>query len=264
MLPRIQGEEVDARKRRDEAGIVVFHGGKGGVGATTLAAESVALLGEAGLRVAALELDLFHGDLHYRLDIPVSRGTYTLTDLLPVLDEVDGRMLENALSAGRCGARLLPAPASPGEARAVEAHHVVKLFSAIADEFDHVIVDTSSTLDEVTVAALELAGVVALVVSPELASLGGARRLLDLLGSREKSARRVSLVVNRSLGGDDLVSIADIESFLGMPVALVLPEETARCRRLADEGRTIASERSALGQGISAMVGRMFPSSAAP
>src|SRR5450756_3166913 len=77
---------------------ILFHGGKGGVGTTTLAAETAGSLSRRRRRVAAVDLDIFRGDLHYRLDLPLSRGTHTLADLLPVLDEVDGRILDNALS----------------------------------------------------------------------------------------------------------------------------------------------------------------------
>ena len=60
-------------------------------------------------------------------------------------------------------------------------------------------------------------------------------------------------MINRSLGKADLLSQEDVESFLGMRALLVLPEDTARCRRLADEGRPIAPGRSPLVQGIDSL-----------
>jgi len=244
---------------KNHATITAFHGSKGGVGTTTLAAETAAALAAAGRHVVAVDLDLYRGDLHYRFDIPVSRGTHTLIDLVPVLDEIEARILDNALSRCSCRVRLLPVPASSEEADIVQPDHVHRLLTGLASEFDHVIIDTPSHLDGITAAALEEADLMVLVVTPEIASLGGARRLREALARRGGWNAREALVVNRALGDSDLLSVADVESFLDIPVALVLPEETARCRRLADEGHLLTAERSPLSQGILAMVRRLFP-----
>jgi pilus assembly protein CpaE len=235
--------------------IVAFHGGKGGVGTTTLVAETAALLSNYGRKVVAVDLDLFRGDLHYRLDAPISRTTHTLVDVLPVLSEVDGRVLENALETCPCGARLLPAPVSSIESRAVQEPHIMKLLPALAGEFDHVIVDTPPALTEVVTATLNASDLIVLIVTPELACLGGALKALDEIRSPELETK---LVVNRSLGDIDTLIEADIESFLNLRVAAVLPEDTARCRRAGDEGRLLTSERSSLGQAVEELVHRIF------
>ena len=234
---------------------VVFHGGKGGVGTTTLAAETAALLSRYGRKVVAVDLDLYRGDLHYRLDVQVSRGTHTLVDVLPVLDEVDGRVLENALETCPCGARLLPAPTSCIEASGVQASHVMKLLPALAGEFDHVILDTSPALTGAVTAALKASDLIVLVVTPELACLGGARKTLDEIRSLELTTR---LVVNRTLFDIDSFTEADIEAFLVLRVTAVLPEDTARCRRAGDDGRFLTSERSAVSQAVEELVHRFF------
>jgi MinD-like ATPase involved in chromosome partitioning or flagellar assembly len=232
---------------------IAFHGGKGGVGTTTLAAETAALLSRYGRKVVAVDLDLYRGDLHCRLDTPVSRGTHTLIDVFQVLDEVDGRVLENALEICPCGARLLPAPASSIEARGVQAPHVTKLLHALAGGFDHVIIDTSPALSEVVTAALKASDLIVLVVTPEVACLGDARKALDEMRDLELITR---LVVNRSLRDIDSLTEADIEAFLISRVTAVMPEDTARCRRTGDEGRLLTTERSAVGQAIEELVHR--------
>jgi len=240
------------------AGTVVFHGGKGGVGTTTLASEAAAILAGSGRNVAAVDMDVCRGDLHYRLDVPVTRDTHTVADLPPIIDDLDARILGNALSPCPCGARILPAPTSPQGAAAIEPDHVRKLMNALAAEFEHVIVDTSVAGDRTTTSAFDLAELVVLVVTPEIACLGGARRALGQVVSRDGKRPDIALVVNRSLGASDAVSPAEIESFLQTPATVVLPEDTVRCRRLADEGRLVTSERSALGHGIHSLMRRLF------
>jgi Flp pilus assembly CpaE family ATPase len=243
---------------RAAAATVAFHGGKGGVGTTFLASEVTALLAREAPRVAAVDLDLHRGALHYRLDVPLSRDTFTIRDLLPALDDLSDLVLDNALSHCPCGARLLPAPGggdpgftpSPDEMRALRA--------ALSTSFAHVIVDTHPCLDPVTLDVLTGADLVFLVVTPELACLGGAKKALGTIGSCGADSARFRLVVNRSLGDDDAVNLSDFESYLGLPVSVVLPEETVRCRRAADEGRFVAGDRSPLGQGIQALARLIF------
>lgn len=225
------------------------------MGTTTLVAETAALLSRYGRKVVAVDLDLYRGDLHYRLDVPVSRGTHTLVDVLPVLDEMDHRVLENALETCPCGARLLPAPASSLEASGVRALHIMKLLPALAGEFDHVIVNTPPALTGVVTAALKASDLIVLVVTPELACLGGARKTLDEIRSLELTTR---LVVNRSLCDIDSFTEADIENFLILQVTAVLPEDTARCRRAGDEGLLLTSERSSVSQAIEELVHRFI------
>lgn len=254
----VSGQQGDPRRSsgpgaRTGAATIAFHGGKGGVGTTFLASEVTALLAREAPGVAAVDLDLHRGAMHYRLDVPLSRDTFTIGDLLPVLDDLSDLVLDNALSHCPCGARLLPAPGgidpgfapSPGEIRA--------LGTALSTSFTYVIVDTPSSLDPVTLDVVTAADLVVLVVTPELACLGGARRALETMGSHGVNRAHVRLLINRSLGDDDAVNLSDFESFLGLPVAVVLPEETVRCRRAADEGRFVAYDRSPLGQGIQAL-----------
>jgi Flp pilus assembly CpaE family ATPase len=234
---------------------VVFHGGKGGVGTTFLASEAAALLSSAGGAVVAVDLDLQRGALHYRLDVPLLRDTFTVLDLLPVLDDLSERVLDNALSPCPCGAMLLPAPAAPVDVDAPELFG--SLLDALAPRFDHVVVDTPSSLDDTVLAAVAAADLVVLVVTPEIACLGGARRALDRLAS-ENSSTSLSVVVNRSLGDSDYIKLSDIESFLGLPVTIVLTEDLMRCRRAGDESRFLSAERLPLGEGIRAMTRRVF------
>jgi Flp pilus assembly CpaE family ATPase len=168
---------------------------------------------------------------------------------------MDHRVLENALETCPCGARLLPAPASSLEASGVRALHIMKLLPALAGEFDHVIVDTSPALTGVVTAALKASDLIVLVVTPELACLGGARKALDEIRSLEPTTR---LVVNRSLCDIDSLTEADIEAFLVLRVTAVLPEDTVRCRRAGDEGRLLTRERSAVSQAVEELVHRFI------
>jgi Flp pilus assembly CpaE family ATPase len=111
-------------------------------------------------------------------------------------------------------------------------------------------VDTAACADPFTAGLLRASDLVVLVVTPELACLGGARRALATLDSLPGGRPRIEMVINRSLGARDIVTRGDVETFLEMRAAAVLPEDTVRCRRLADECKPLSSERSPLAQAV--------------
>ena len=77
---------------------VLFHGCGGGAGATFLAAESAAMLSASGQRVAVVDADRASGGLHYRLDVPLTRDTFTVWDLVPILEDTTDHVIDNAFS----------------------------------------------------------------------------------------------------------------------------------------------------------------------
>lgn len=247
---------LDARSTRTgtSPGVTVIHGATGGVGSTMLAAETAQVLASTR-QVAVVDMDLYGGDLHYRLDAPLRRDTHTLADLVPVLADPDEDMIRNALTESPAGPLILPAPRTPDDAAAIEPAHVSTLIPVLARLFDHVIVDTACRLDGPTCAALGCADTVVLVVTPEVACVGRARRSLEALAPAGRGPR-VFIVVNRSLGKRDLLGLAEIEAFLERTASVVLPEDPS-CRKVVDEGRFVTSERTPLGRGLAAFCHRL-------
>jgi Flp pilus assembly CpaE family ATPase len=240
--------------------VLAVHGAGGGVGTTTLAAEITTFLARAGRRVVAIDSDLDRGSLHYRLDVPVGRTTFSLADVLEVLDDVSCDVLSNGLSRCSTGACLLPAPPLPRRLSCTDVGRAARLVSALGASFDHVVIDTRPAFDELTAGLLAASHIVLLVATPELGCLGGARRAIGSLAAFPGGGPEVTLVVNRSLGPSDLVSTDELVSLLGIRPARVLPEDAARCRRLANECRPLASERSVLSRETTSLINDIFAS----
>lgn len=245
------------RGREARPVIAAFHGGKGGVGATTLAVECAAAFCGTGASVGLIDLDLYAGDAHYRLDTDCARGGYTLSDLLPVIEELDERMIDNAFSRCPSGVRVLPAPSDPDDASRVSPGHLRTLLQVARAAFDILVLDTAPRADSSARAALEACDLAVLVTSPEVSCLGRIRSVSDKLGQEDQAGRRPALIINRSLGRSDLVTTREAERFLGMPASAVIPEATYAFRRAADEGRLICGERSGPGRSISEAVSRL-------
>jgi len=218
-----------------------------------LAAEATILLARGGLDVLAIDADLERGTLHYRLDLPLNGNTFAITDILNVLEDPPGELLQNAISRCPSGAGVLPASARPCRASPDEGT-AVSLVDSLSQHFDRVIIDTPTSSDPFTRGLLARCDIVVLVVTPELTCLGSARRALEDIVTRPGGGRPIMLVVNRSMSSQDVITRDDIETFLGIRAAAFLPEDTARCRRLTDACKPLSSERSPLASSVLALV----------
>jgi MinD-like ATPase involved in chromosome partitioning or flagellar assembly len=208
--------------------------------------------------VAAVDADLDRGSLHYRLDVPVGRGTFSLADVLDVLDDISDDVLANALSMCPSGAGLLPSPPAGRGALAPDSPDAARLIGALGRVFDLLVIDTPPAFDSFTAGLLSAADAVLLVAIPELCSLGGARRAVANLAAQSRGSPEIFFVLNRSLGSSDLISHEEIESLLGVRALRVLPEDGARCRRLSNECRSLATERSTLGREIDSLIRQVY------
>lgn len=239
-----------------------FIGARGGVGCTTLAAEFAAAGAVSGMRTTAVDADSGRGNLHYRLDVPLSRDTFTLRDLAPVLDDVDGDLLERVLSPSASGVMLLPrspgAPPCPAPTcPAPPDARFAGVPQALSACFDLVVVDAGCAPAGLGLCLEGGFDVVVLVAVPELSGVASAKAALDFLKGRTAASQ--VLVLNRSLGAADSVSAADVRTYTGQRPALVLPEDTEACRRAGDEGALLFNGKSALGRSLRRMPEVVLP-----
>lgn len=198
--------------------IAVAHG-KGGVGATTLAANVAAALAGEGKSVVLLDLNLQFGNAAMFFDIR-PRTTivdYARGDIARVTDEDFAQYLADHKS----GVRVLAAPPSPEEAELVSIAAVQQAIDLARTGRDVVVVDLATKLDEVTLAALDVTDIVCVVAAPHLAALRGTSDTLAMLKRLGISNERilVTLVRNTAKGIDD----AGVAKFLGRKPDVVVP-----------------------------------------
>jgi len=238
--------------------VVTFHGGKGGVGTSMLASELACVLARSGQLTVAIDADLERGALHYRMDVPVGSATFSMADVFPVWQDLSGDLLRNAATASPHGPHLMPSPVRRFAGPVPDAAVASSLVSALRAAFDRSVIDTRASMDQFTGGLLAASDLVVLVVTPELASLGSAKRALCSMDSLPGGRPEVSLLVNRSMGQHDVAAVRDIESYLGLRAAACLPEETVVCRRIGNECRPLSNERCALGRAVLQFAGTLI------
>jgi pilus assembly protein CpaE len=193
---------------------------KGGAGKTTVASNlAVRLAVAAPDRVALIDLDLQFGDAGSALGLGAQS---TVADAARANERLDSTSLKVFLEPRPGGLYLLAGPNFPAEADDIEAGAVVNMIDILAAEFDYVVVDTASGLDEFALAAADRSDDLVLVCATDVPSVRGLRKALDAFDLLGMTRQRRHLVLNRA---DARVGLSpkDVESTLGVSFDAAIP-----------------------------------------
>jgi pilus assembly protein CpaE len=224
--------------------VLTVFGAKGGIGKTTISTNlATALVQKTNQSVVLVDLDTRFGDVAILMDIPVERS---IADLAAMEDEINREMLQDCLYTHNTGVTILPAPVRPTDWRNVHAGHIERVVMLLAQSYDYVILDTPGTFNDIVARSLELATMVLLVATVDMASLKDTLLALDMLRSWNYPQEKVKLVINatneasnvqpqevkRMLGRDVFWSIPydrniSTSTQLGMPVVVTKPSSKA-------------------------------------
>jgi pilus assembly protein CpaE len=208
------------RTEAPRARVITVMSPKGGAGKTTIASNlAVRLAAAAPDRVALIDLDLQFGDAGSALGLgPQS----TVADAARASDKLDSTTLKVFLEPRPGGLYLLAGPQFPAEADDIDAATVGHMIDILAGEFDFVVVDTASGLDEYVLAAADRSDDLVLVCTTDVPSVRGLRKALDAFDMLGMTSQRRHLVLNRA---DARVGLTprDVESTLGVTFDAAIP-----------------------------------------
>lgn len=189
--------ELDEAAAGGTGTMVAVAGGKGGVGATTLAVQLALCAQRSGRHraVCLVDLDLQSGDVRSFLDLTHRRS---LVDLLEVAEEITARHLEDSLYLHPSGLRILLPPQNGEHGEDVGSRPARLILGAIRSRFDVVVVDVGSVTTEAGAVAVEMANQVLVVVTPDVPALRGANRLVGLWERLQVRKDGVGVVINRA------------------------------------------------------------------
>lgn len=202
--------------------VIAVYGVKGGVGTSTLGVNiSAALQALTHRRIALIDADLLSGDAGVLLDLPPHQS---ILDILPALRDLDAETVDSYFQQHATGVHALLAPEQIQHADAVLPDDIARTLIALRPYFDYQIVDTPSRMTPVTLAVMDEADLVLVVLTPELVALRNAARLLRLASQLGYPAEKLMLVVNRA-DTSRMITTAVVEEQLRRAVSAAIPSD---------------------------------------
>ena len=238
--------------------LIVLYGGKGGVGKSVIATNlACGIAKEVGARVALVDLDLQFGDLGVLLNLPQSQS---IIDVVENIEQADAQYITDVMAEGPAGVRVLTTAPSPELADLVTPEHVQRILSTLRMAYDFVVVDTSSHLGDITLAALDMASRILLVTALSIPAVKNAKLALRLFETLNIPPQQITLVLNRCEAHTEF-NKESIESHLKFPIAVQLPHDPRTVVNSINRGTpfVVSNPEAEASQRIRQMVSLLLP-----
>jgi len=217
-----QIQEATLSKIGQKSKVISIYSPHDGVGKSVIATNlAVCLANDFDQKVALVDLNLQFGDIDLMLNLAPER---TLAGLISRYKELDADLMEQFLTEHRTGIKVLAAPPKPEYAETVTVYCVERVLETLKNNYSMIIVDTSSMLQDITLAALDVSNYIFLVTTFDLPSLRNAKLCLEVMDALHYPNEKIRLVMNRA-SGDMGIKLEDVSKFLSREIDVAIPSE---------------------------------------
>jgi pilus assembly protein CpaE len=248
-LSRASARRPMARPSNKPGGkVLVFLGGKGGSGVTTVACNfAVSMVQECQQSTVLIDLDLPLGDAALNLGIAPQFST---VDALQNYTRLDQNFFAKLLTKHSSGLFVL---AAPGKFPQVEVSNeaMERLVSVARASYDFVIVDAGSRFDLSGTTLVDQADTVYLVMQAGIPELRNSHRVISEYFKTGNS--NLEIVLNRFMPRSGGVDEEHISKALTRPVQWKIPSDYVTVRRMQNEATPLALEDSMIARSIQDM-----------
>lgn len=175
--------------------VIMVYSPKGGTGCTTVAVNLALALHNEETEAAVVDANLQYGDVAVFVN---EQGKNSILDLTPRADELDVEIVNEVMIKNTStGLHILAAPPKPEYAEKIKADQVGKLLEYLKTMYAYIIVDTSTYINDVTLAILDMCDVVVLLTTQDIPSIKNNRLFIDLMSTLGISQEKVLFSMNR-------------------------------------------------------------------
>jgi pilus assembly protein CpaE len=233
--------KVKAPPAADKGGgyVVGVMAASGGTGASTLCANLAVLWANWQDQAALIDMRRGEADLEVLLDL---RPEYRLAELCRNVRRLDQNMFRQSLVRHSSGVHLLAAPINLQDRNDVTPQGVRHVLGLARSTFPYVAVDLERDLDEAQLAAVHETDLILLMLRLDIASLRGARRMLDVLWQAGVPEDRVRVVASR-FGQAKELPLNKVEQALGVSIPFRVPDAPADVNAAVNKGVPVVLDR---------------------
>lgn len=238
---RQETEDAPVTQRKLRKGkIINVIGGKGGVGATTVAVNIASGLNNSGddKSVAIVDMNLVFGEIPLFLDI---KTAFNWGEVARNISRVDSTYLMSALERHPSGVYVLPSPTEFNGVNSADPEIIERILGLMRQEFDYIVSDNGQSLNAVSLKALELSDTALIVSIPSLPCLINVKRLLETfwrLGYPQED--RIRIVMNR-FRKNSVISVKEAEEGIGQKIYRIIPNDYDATMSAINQGKALSS-----------------------
>ncbi len=188
-------EQTVTRPEESHGRVVAVYASKGGCGTTFVTANLAASLARLSRkRACVVDLNLQAGDQPLYLGL---EPNYSIHDVVRNFDRLDDQLLASYLTQRSKYLTLLAAPTEIGKDEDVRVEHVTRAISLLRAQTEYVVIDPPRMLNEITIAALDAADDLILLLTLDIPAIRSAKRALDIFTRLGYDRNRIKVVINR-------------------------------------------------------------------
>ena len=198
--------------------VIAVFSGKGGSGVSFVATNLAASMSVSTLLA---DLNLQAGDAASFLGIDPK---YSVVDFVHNRARLDASLINSFLSVHSSRLSLLAAPPEAHEAEDVKPQDVTEILHLLRQRFECIVLDLPHTFDSSTIAALDLADDILIVLTLDIPGIRGANRAIKVFNRLNYPKTKVHVVVNR-WGKNIDVQLQKVEAHLDEKILGLIPND---------------------------------------
>ena len=211
---RLHDDATSAKHGR----VVAVFSGKGGAGVSFVATNLAAAMSRQTLLA---DLNLQAGDAASFLGIDPK---YSIVDFVHNRARLDDSLINSFLITHSSRMSLLAAPLEAHEAEDVKPQDVTEILHLLRQRFDCIVLDLPHTFDSSTVAALDVADDIVIVLTLDIPGIRSTNRAIKVFNRLNYPKSKVHVVVNRWSKNID-VQLQKVEAHLDEQILGLIPND---------------------------------------
>jgi pilus assembly protein CpaE len=223
LLRRVEAAKLSALEAhpREVARMIAVHSLRGGTGCSSIAVNlAVGLSLLWGRPALLLDLTMTAGQVALMLNMTLRRTWADISAYGP--ESVDLDMLNSVIGHHESGVHFIAAPTFPTQGEPLRVDLLSHSLRALSEQYEYIVADLPHDFSDPAIPALDMADLILMVVSPDMASIRAATAALDTYQKLGYPKEKIKMALNATFPRLGLPK-DKIEAALGMQAAVAIP-----------------------------------------